>query len=111
MPKFIKQGREYDRLRGQKSFTIPSKEEQVQSGQEYLDHARVFAENAATSQPPTEALIDPSQLTEEQRQAHQRYTEMFKRSSEDTMQAIEEQRQSLENELTQPEDSDQPSGE
>ena len=109
LPKFIKGGREYERLRGRKTVEIPSREEQLESGKEYLEYAREFAANRAPS-PPAEALIDASELTEDQREAHKRYTEMFKRSSDDVLETIETQRQAIENELVNGPAADQGNG-
>jgi len=110
MPTFIRQGREYDRLRGQPSFEIPTKKEQAESGLEYLEYARQFAENAAASTAPKEALIDASELTPEQREAHERYTQMFQRDPQDVLQNIETQRQTLEQELGEPAPGSPPEG-
>lgn len=108
MRKFIQQGKEYDRLRGKKSFEIPSREEQVQSGLEYLEYAKQFAERSGATAPPPEALIDPSELTPEQREAHERYREMFGRTPENVLDRVEEGRAALEDELVV--DEEQPDG-
>jgi len=98
MPTFIKQNREYEKLRGQRTVPDISPRKQKESQLEYLQYAQEFAENSG-GRPPSEALIDASELTEEQKKAHQKYKEMYERSPEDILERINSQRRALEEEL------------
>jgi hypothetical protein len=100
MKKFIVSGREYDRRRGRPSVVVPSRAEQIVSGQNYLeDYAKKFAERSANVQPPPEALIDASKLDPQQRAVYERYMSLFGRSPQDILEAIETTQTSLQEEL------------
>jgi hypothetical protein len=99
MKQFIVQGKEYDRLRGQVAAKVPPREDQLKSQGEYLNYAAEFAQKSQGAQIPPEAIINPEDLSEEQRAAYEQYRALFNRTPEDVNAAIESQRQAVQQEM------------
>ncbi len=89
-------GRKYNELAGRpRDMVVPSRQEQIQQGLDYLDLMEERIENSAPVEVPQEAIVDPETLTPKQRELYETYLNMVKRTPEEIKAAIEEQREKL----------------
>ncbi len=89
-------GKRYNQLAGRPAeMKIPSREEQFQQANNYLDLVEQRIENSAPVEAPEEAMVDPESLTPKQRELYETYRSTVLRSPEEIRAAIEAQREQL----------------
>ncbi|NUN96829.1 MAG: hypothetical protein HUU16_11705 [Candidatus Omnitrophica bacterium] len=109
--RFLVMGRKYNELAGRpRDMQIPSRQEQLQQMDSYLADMEKRVDNMVPVEPPDPALVDTSQMTEEQLRAYQTYLENISRTPDEVRAALAEQRRKVQERMAQEGQSPSPGG-